>query len=93
MEKIITSLEDSFNELFALETIIILTKEACSDREFNAVYYDLSSDSKTTLSEERNHYINMLTIALDKIYNIKETLTIAENKAYDLQQYTHYSSR
>lgn len=86
MEKIITSLENSISELFALETILILTKEACSNREFNMEYNNnIPNKTNTKLSEERNHYINMLTIALDKIYIIQESLNIAENEAYCLQ--------
>lgn len=85
MKKIITNFENSLNELFALETIIIITKEVCSNKEFNSVYYNIPTEYKIELSEERNHYINMLTIALDKICEIKESLILAENEFYCLQ--------
>lgn len=79
MKKIITSLDNSMNELFTLESILILTKESCQEKEFCSVYYGLSNELKSNLSEERNHYINMLTIALDKISNIKRNIILAEN--------------
>lgn len=93
MEKIIISIEDSFSELFALESIIKLTKEACLEREFASIYYELEEKSKTALSEERNHYINMLTIALDKLSNLKQTIHIAEYEAGKLKQNSDYCSR
>ena len=68
---VITCFEDSFTELYYLESLIKLTKEACLEREISANYYNLSDIDKLNLSEERNHYINMLTMALDKVSNIK----------------------
>lgn len=63
--------EKYFDELFILESVIKLTKDACLEKEFGANYYEISKKNKKALSEERNHYINLLTIALDKVENLK----------------------
>ena len=72
--------ESIYDQLFHLESIIKITKNACLDKEFQAVYYNLSSKAKYTLSEERNNYINMLTIALDKISELKAINDNIENE-------------
>lgn len=71
--------EDSINQLFCLESIIKMTKDSCQEKEFSAKYYNLSPKDKYTLSEERNQYINMLNIALDKVNNVIELNTAIEN--------------
>ncbi len=93
MEKIITSIEKSIEELFTLESILKVTKETCLERELAGLYYNLGNDAQTGLSEERNHYINLLGIALDKIANLKEINLTAEIEIYNLKQYSNYSSR
>ena len=72
--------ESIYDQLFHLESIIKITKDACLDKEFQSVYYNLSSKAKYTLSEERNNYINMLTIALDKISELKAINDNIENE-------------
>ena len=72
--------EESFDELFSLETIIKLTQESCFIREEDSVYYNLPQDEKIILSEERNHYINMLTLALDKVHRLKKVSTKIEQE-------------
>lgn len=72
--------ESIYDQLFHLESIIKITKNACLDKEFQSVYYNLSSKAKYTLSEERNNYINMLTIALDKISELKAINDNIENE-------------
>lgn len=93
MEKVITGIENSINELFTLESVIKLTKDACLEREFDSIYYGVSDDKKSKLSEERNHYINMLTIALDKLSNLKEIILIVENETCKLKQDSNNRSR
>lgn len=85
MEKVITSIENSFEELFAIESIIKLTKEACLEREFASIYYDVPDRNKSVLSEERNHYINMLTIALDKLSLLKDIILVVEDETSRLK--------
>ena len=62
----------TFDLLFSLESIIKLTHEVCSQKELNSNYYNLLTNDSYLLSEERNHYINLLSIALDKISYLKE---------------------
>lgn len=72
--------ERSFDELFTLESIIKLTQEACLDREEDSIHYDLTPKEKFSLSKERNHYINMLTIALEKVEHIKNYNLLIEEE-------------
>ena len=69
---ILSCFQTTFDELFLLESIIKLTKESCLDREVTSQYYNLSEEKKRYLSEERNNYINMLSIALDRVKILKE---------------------
>ena len=72
--------ENVFNNLLHLETLVQLTKEVCQEKEFSSAYYNLKSPQNTNLSIERNHYINMLTLALEKINHIKETTSQLEEE-------------
>ena len=72
VQKVMLSIEDSFNDLASVESILKLTYKACVDKEINANYYNLSKKEMKYLSEERNHYINMLNIAIDKVQFIME---------------------
>lgn len=93
MEKVITSIELSVEELFKLESVIKLTKEACLEREFASIYYDLNDKNKSELSEERNHYINLLTIALNMLSNLKQFIYVVEDETCKLQQDSNNSCR
>lgn len=82
MEKIqnhdvLSCVENTFDILCSLETIIKVTQDICLDKEISAIYYNLSSKEQFILSEERNNYINMMNLALDKLTSLKEiNLTI-----------------
>lgn len=82
---IVSCFDKSFDELCELETLITLTKEMCFEQENSSNYYGLSQNKKITLSEERNHYINMLTVALDKVSNIKTLNSLIEKEMTYLQ--------
>lgn len=69
---VLSCFQTTFDELFLLESIIKLTKESCLDREVTSQYYNLSEEKKRHLSEERNNYINMLSIALDRVKILKD---------------------
>ena len=81
---VLTCCENYFDELFCLESIIKLTKCACLEKEFSANYYNLPSKYKYTLSEERNHYINMMNIALEKVNLLKEINNSMEDEMHCL---------
>lgn len=88
---VLTQFDATFNELFALKSIIKLTREICLDKEVNSFYYNLSEEYKKSLSEERNHYINMLSIALDKVANIENISETIEKEIPSLQKNSDYS--
>ena len=66
--------------LFSLETLIKLTQEYCLKKEFDSVYYNLPYNDKASLSEERNQYICMLNLALEKLKVIKQSNFDFEDK-------------
>lgn len=86
---VLTQFDATFNELFALKSIIKLTREICLDKEINSSYYNLSAEYKKSLSEERNNYINMLSIALDKVANIENISETIEKEIPSLQKNTN----
>ncbi len=69
-------------ELYSVESLVETTLESCLRKECDAQYYE-GEDISSKISEERNTYINMLEIALEKIKNIQklngeiETMIIA----------------
>lgn len=70
----------AIDTLFSVETIIKLTLEYCLAREIKSIHYNLSLKDKKILSEERNHYIAMLNIALEKLQELKELNQELEDK-------------
>ncbi len=72
------SFEIIFEKIYMLETIIKLTLICCSNKELKGEYYDLSDKNIINLSEERNNYINMLTIALEKLEQLKKDNLVIE---------------
>lgn len=91
--KILVNFNASFDILFTLESIIKMTQNVCLDKEISSEYYNLPNNQKIILSEERNHYINMLSLALDKISSLKECNIILEKELSILEQYPDNSSR
>lgn len=83
-KKVQLSCDDCFNQLYYLESILTLTKESFLEKEFSANYYDLPQKYKLVLSAERNNCINMLTLALDRVSNIKKISTIIEREIVNL---------
>ena len=69
-----------FDELSSLESVLKLTKDSCLKQEFNSNYYDLVDINKVKLSEERNHYLNLLTIAIEKVNLLKQINRNLENE-------------
>ncbi len=84
--------EKIFNEVYYADTIVEMLRQACQDKEFSGQYYGISKEIALKLSEERNHYINMLDLLSERITNIK-TLNLLLEQAIMLQQYTHNSCR
>lgn len=92
VSNLLTVYEKAFNELYYAETIVEMTRQACKDREFSGQYYGISEDNIFKLSEERNHYINMLDMLSERISNIKNLNLVLEQEIM-LKQYSNNSSR
>ena len=78
-KKVVLSCENCFDKLYMLESILQFTREVCQEKEFSSIYYNLPPKYKFTLSEERNHYINMLSLALDRVSDLKQINFCIEN--------------
>ncbi len=79
-ERVQLSCDNFFNQLYSLESILRLTKDVCQEKEFSSIYYNLPPKDKYVLSEERNHYINMLDLALDRVSDLIEINYSMENE-------------
>ncbi len=62
--------EDIFDELLTIESLIKTTVNNCLNKEHSALYYTGENITKQ-LSEERNDYINVLTIALERVKHVQ----------------------
>lgn len=81
--KVQLSCDNLFDQLYYLESILSFTKDACLEKEFTSNYYNLSQKDKFILSAERNNYINMINLALDRVSNIK---SINKNLEQELRE-------
>lgn len=84
-KKTLDKINDTLDIISTVETIIKLTQDNCLNKEIYSKYYNLSNENKILLSQERNNYINMLNLALEKLASleyinnlIEEELTILE---------------
>ncbi len=62
--------ENMITELLTVESLIKTTVNNCLNKECTAQYY-AGKDLCRQLSEERNDYINLLTLALEKIKHLQ----------------------
>ena len=81
-KKLCTHLDKTFDEIYMLESIIKLIKESCLEKEIDSKYYNLDSFDKILLSEERNHYINLLSMAIDKLSDLKQMNVNLEKEVF-----------
>lgn len=65
-----TCYQESFNKLYMINTLINMVRKMCEEREFKGEYYNISKKSAAKLSEERNDYINVLSIVCDSIADV-----------------------
>ena len=64
------NVDEIYSKLCLLESLVVITKESCINKELSLIYYDLNSSQKFTLSKERNHYINLLEVIEDKLIEL-----------------------
>lgn len=74
-QDLLMSLNNSFESIFIIESLVKSTYEVCQCRDLYPTF------SKETISEERNVYINMLKLTLEKIKNLKEQILEIEHTA------------
>lgn len=63
--------ENTFDELTILSTLISSIQELCLNLEMNSQYYEDSANYVHKLSEERNKYINLSSMALQRLKKIE----------------------
>ncbi len=69
-----------YNEIDTLNTLAVMTKSYCTDKEFTGEYYSLKNEISLYLSEERNHYINMLTLVAESALKTRTLCESIENE-------------
>ena len=85
--------EKSFSEMYVVNTIISMIKQSCTERENNSQYYGLTEKRICTkISDERNDYINMLTLLSDKISSLM-ALYVSMEKEISLYKDANNCSR
>ncbi len=89
---ILSFYQEAFNELYIVNTLINMVKTNCQEKEFKGEYYGLVKQSAKKLSDERNDYINILSLLSDKISNI-QNIHLSIEKEYSLQQNSDYCRR
>ena len=70
--------ESIIDELLTVESLVLAIMDSCLSKECGAQYYS-GNDISSRLSEERNYYINMLGVALEKIKRIQSLNGAIEN--------------
>lgn len=68
--KLLSYHQESFNELYKIDTLVQITRKNFECIEFSGQYYGIPKEKISLLSAERNNLINMLEIVSDKISNI-----------------------
>ena len=72
-EALFSCVDNTFEVIFSIETILYLTQKYC-----------LINDKNMCLNEERDQYICMLNIALEKLNTLKQLNLELEDKLTDL---------
>ncbi len=72
--------QETFNELYKIDSLIKVTRTNCESIEFSGQYYGIPNESISMLSAERNNYINILTILSERVSNIINRGVLLENE-------------
>ncbi len=70
VKRTLASFDEIFDLISFLETIIRFTKENCIHKELDP-FNELSIEAQKRIHTERCDYVNMLSIALNKLEQIK----------------------
>lgn len=73
-----------YNDMYSINSLIKMLLETCKNTEFNGQYYGImDTGQRFKLSNERNNYINVLTILSDKMDElIKQDSSTDTNNFY-----------
>ena len=90
--KLLSFHQETFNELYKMDSLVQITRRNCESIEFSGQYYGIPREMVALLSAERNNYINMLTILSERISEIinkgilieDEILSITEHQRLQL---------
>ena len=72
--------ENTFDEITIISTLISSIQELCLNLEMNSQYYEDSENYVHKLSEERNKYINLSSMALQRLKKIETLNAELESK-------------
>lgn len=72
--------QDAFSEMYVVNTLINVAKSNCQEKEFKAEYYGIPIKYTNYISDERNDYINILSVVADRISNLIELYLLHENE-------------
>lgn len=72
--------QETFNELYKIDSLIQVTRTNCESIEFSGQYYGIPAEMISLLSAERNNYINILTILSERVSNIIDKGILLENE-------------
>lgn len=72
--------QDAFSEMYVVNTLINVARSNCLEKEFKAEYYGIPLEFTGYISDERNDYINILSVVADRISNLIELYLLHENE-------------
>lgn len=72
MSAVLSCHNELFDEFHHTNALIYATLSSCQEREFKGEYYGIPPQFISMISNERNEYISLLTIATDKLKYINK---------------------
>ena len=69
-----------YTELYNTKTLVNAAITCCQEREFRGEYYGIPHNFTQYISNERNEYLSLLTLAFDKIKYIDKLILYIENE-------------
>lgn len=73
--------QNAYEELTLIDSLLCSIQEACLNLEMKSEYYNSKEPSTLKISEERNRYINLTSIARERIKKMEYLNSQMENKA------------
>lgn len=72
--------EKLLNEIYDADVLLKATKCCCQEKEFRGEYYGIPQNFTQMISNERNEYLSLLTLILNKISHINTLNEHIENE-------------